>query len=924
MCRNFKKLENPLSFDKILEQFQDVFDESSITAMEGEPMHIYLDREDPNYRPARTLTARPIPIHQQDEAKKVIQMFEKSGVIERVREPTEWISPAFFVPKSNGSVRLVTDYTKINKFISRPVHPFSSPLDILKGVRASSKVFLKLDAVQGFYQIPLDEESSKLTTFLLPDGRWKFTRGPMGMNSTSDEWNIRSDDALHDIDIQKIVDDVLLQGETEQEVLNLLVKCLERCRKHNITLSRKKVEFGESVRFAGFVISKGGIKPDPERLDALAKFPVPKDLTALRGFMGLSNQFAIFVPDLTHVSDPLRKMTMKNAVFDWRPEHQGAFEQIKKMLTSPLVVKPFDPRLPTQLLTDASRLYGIGYALVQLEGNGFRLIQCGSRSLLPAESNYATIELELLAIQWAVHTCRFFFLGIKTFEILTDHKPLVGIIEKPMSEITNRLLRIREKLLDYRFTIKWVEGKTHFIADALSRAPVFTPDESEIALLRSIVADNFQKEENSLNALVSAASKDENYKKIVEAFQQDASMHSLPPQHPAKALRSIWDEVALFKNLIVHQDRILVPISERKDILQKLHIAHAGINRTKKLARQHYYWPGMSSQIEQMINKCEKCQMLRPSLPQEPLQMLPDSPEPFDDISMDLMQANQHQYLVVTDRYSGYPFIHQLRKLDTESILRYLRTLFCEWGFPRRIMTDDGPQFRGPFNEFCKKYFISHEISSAYHPQSNGLAESAVKNMKYLIMKLDSLEELPMALMHWRNTPRADGDLSPAELFLGRRQRRLLPVLSLPSPGREPTLPSSLRELKVGQKVRMQNPSTRYWDALGTVKAVRDSGRSYLVMSGGREFLRNRVLLRPYAGGVDTDADQKGRPEDFQTSDQHNPLWIDAPPPDQPSPPPSPPLTRSRAQKRVSFSPNLNFIQIGYPHTDNHNGFVRQ
>ena len=99
------------------------------------------------------------------------------------------------------------------------------------------------------------------------------------------------------------------------------------------------------------------------------------------------------MPDLSHMTDPLRLLLKKNVVFDWRPEHQLAFDKIKKALTSDLVVGIYDPNNETALLTDASRLYGLGFILIQYEKERPRLIQCGSRSLLPAESRYVTIEL---------------------------------------------------------------------------------------------------------------------------------------------------------------------------------------------------------------------------------------------------------------------------------------------------------------------------------------------------------------------------------------------------------------------------------------------------------------------------------------------------------------------------------------------------
>ena len=109
------------------------------------------------------------------------------GYHNTVDSPTEWCSPAFFVPKGDGKrVRLVTDYTKLNKFVVRPVHPFPSVADIIQSIPASAACFAKLDATHGYFQIPLDEEASRLTTFILPSGRFRYLRAPMGLSSSSD------------------------------------------------------------------------------------------------------------------------------------------------------------------------------------------------------------------------------------------------------------------------------------------------------------------------------------------------------------------------------------------------------------------------------------------------------------------------------------------------------------------------------------------------------------------------------------------------------------------------------------------------------------------------------------------------------------------------------------------------------------------
>ena len=98
------------------------------------------------------------------------------------------------MPKGDGKrVRLVTDYTKLNKFVIRPVHPFPSVSDILQSIPANSRCFAKLDATHGYFQIPLSKSASELTTFLLPSGRYRYLRAPMGLSSSSDEWCRHSD-----------------------------------------------------------------------------------------------------------------------------------------------------------------------------------------------------------------------------------------------------------------------------------------------------------------------------------------------------------------------------------------------------------------------------------------------------------------------------------------------------------------------------------------------------------------------------------------------------------------------------------------------------------------------------------------------------------------------------------------------------------
>ena len=209
----------------------------------------------------------------------------------------------------------------------------------------------------------------------------------MGLNASSDEWCSRSDVVIEGLPwTRKIVDDILIWAETEEELMERTRIILNRCKEHNITISRKKLELGTELGFAGHIVSQSGIRPDDDKYKAIKEFHAPKNLKDLRSFLGLANQLVAFVTDLAHMSAGLRLLLKKGNTWVWEKEHEEEFSKVKNLLTSPTIAKPFDDAKDTILLTDASRLHGLGYALVQRNRKGeLSLIQCGSRSLTPTQ-----------------------------------------------------------------------------------------------------------------------------------------------------------------------------------------------------------------------------------------------------------------------------------------------------------------------------------------------------------------------------------------------------------------------------------------------------------------------------------------------------------------------------------------------------------
>ena len=134
-----------------------------------------------------------------------------------MNDTSDWCSPAFFMPKAdNVRVRLVTDYTELNQHVNRPIHLFAHTPEILQAIPPEAKFFAKKDAIHGYFQLGLDEESSRLTTFLLSQGKFRYLLAPMGLNASSDEWCCHSDVIIRGLPwARKIMDDTIIWATNE-------------------------------------------------------------------------------------------------------------------------------------------------------------------------------------------------------------------------------------------------------------------------------------------------------------------------------------------------------------------------------------------------------------------------------------------------------------------------------------------------------------------------------------------------------------------------------------------------------------------------------------------------------------------------------------------------------------------------------------
>ena len=542
-----------------------------------------------------------------------------------------------------------------------------------------------------------------------------------------------------------------------------------------------------------------------------------------------------------------------------------------------------------------------------------RLIRAGSCMSKSFWARLSAMEVEFLSLYYAIMNCDFYLRGAPYVECYMDSSPAGSIFKKPLAELSKRLLRMRLELLDFRLRIIYIPGKRQSIADALSRHPTgcnlwpFKDPSSEWCNPNNKVGCNYAVCYNTvdgndplLSRFYNAATVDEDYIKIVKCVASGLKKGELRKRidkfHPAYNLNYLFDTLRIVKDdkdrsLLFVEDRVFVPKSERLTTLEYLHLSHLGFAITFSVARSRYFWEGMKADLLRYIGRCGPCLEYESARPCETeLKRENQISAPMEWVGVDLFFFEGSHFLFMVDGFSQYSWFYKFGPAPSSlQVVQILKKWFLEFGTPKFLRCDSGPQFLGPFIEFCTESSITIERASAYNPQSNGAAERNLGILKKLLKKsARGGEDFLQQFYIMQNMPRTAEGLSPARLFF---QREVRSTMIYSPPDIKDELAAGLQrhhdrerqrevrnlrrgrglesplELYVGQKVFLQNETKRGkpFSIPGTVVSIREGGRSGWVWCPGkaRRLLRNRRKMRTLG-----DAEDEEENEEFPANEE--------------------------------------------------------
>ena len=702
-------------------------------------------------------------------ARTEIEIMLKLGIIRESK--SEWASPLHIVPKGEGSYRPCGDFRELNAGTIPDRYPIPHLQEFTRDLEGA-KIFSKIDLVRAFHQIPLAKDAIPKTAITTPFGLFEFLRMPFGLCNAAQSFQRFMDMVVRGLKgVYVYIDDILVIANDDTEHEQRLRKLFERLSQYGLVVNPSKSVLGaQEINFLGCTVNAEGVKPLDKKVMAIENYVTPTNFGQLGEFLGMINFYHRFIPKCSLIAAPLydvlkTQTSKKNSkkgipVHMWKNEQEKAFSDLKKALANVTTLAFPNPKADMRLVTDASDK-AIGAVLEQQVKNEWSPIAFFSKSLREPETKYSTYDRELLAIKLALQHFKHVIEGIppSNFHVATDHKPLTSgkNFSRPGESKTqlNRITRTWQIISELTTDIRHVSGEDNPVADALSRNSI---NKVEVEPLISQISDE----------------------------QEKINMHQKTkddwPDH--------WDIQNHYGHKVTvdtrsNQPRPIVPEKLCKTVFDNIHnVAHMGVKATRRAISSSFVWPNMAKDISNWVAQCHECQSSKiVKHTRTPFNQIEAPSQKFEFIHVDIVgplpTSNGYSYLLtVVDRFSRWPAAIPLRGITSEECAIALISGWIQYyGTPLHIVTDRGRQFTSSlWTEICQILGTTHDMTTAYHPQSNGMVERLHRQLKASLMARMSengnwFHQLPMIMLALRTAIKEDLGLSASNIVYGQPLR---------------------------------------------------------------------------------------------------------------------------------------------------------
>ena len=661
---------------------------------------------------------------EEDEAlDKFIDEQLLKGYIEPSKSP--YASPFFFVKKKDGKLRPVQDYRALNSWMVKNQYPLPL-IPVLIRDLGGAFVYSKLDVRWGYNNIQIKVGDEWKVAFKTKRGLHQPKVMFFGMSNSPPTFQGFMDDiyyatiAKHEARgtfIRIYMDDIGIATKIPslQAHIDAVADVLQVAQEHSLYFKPEKCIFhAPSMEYLGLILERTQTRMDPVKVAGMREWPTPTTVKGVRSFLGFCNYYRAFVQDFSELALPLNALMRKGVEFTWTTKEQDAFDALKQRITSsPTLAHPqMDEQF--ELEVDASG-NAMGAVLLQRQPDGTKKpINFMSKTFNQAQRNYDIFDREFLAMIWGLQHSRPLLVGSPHKVIVrTDHNNLR--YWRDPQKISRRIAREVLELADYDIEIHHLQGKENRRADTLSRQE-----------------DHKTGQHNNENVVVLPDHLFAKVGQILDETQDEDVIRRWMDLHRLKHLNGRW--------MKDNRQVITGPLEERRGIIKALHDApaygHPGIARTVDFVERDHWWPGLRRDVADYVRGCGECQRHkvnnRPT--KAPLQPIypNDNATPFEVVALDFitklpLSQGYDSILTITDQgcTKMTHFVPCNETITAEETARiFLEVIIRRYGLPSRIISDRDPRFTSKFvRELCHTLGIQQNISSAYHPRTDGQSE---------------------------------------------------------------------------------------------------------------------------------------------------------------------------------------------------------